>query len=100
MRIMPKNMVHLVKKGVLGAGYDRNFRPSLNDANYVSRFVSRMQTRIDFLTKIREQHLIHADFVDPLVQLRIALDEFLLRDPVVGDFSWTNEELHQLGKHT
>lgn len=99
-RIIPHNMVHLVKKGALGQGYDRTFRPSLNDNAYVARFVSRMQTRIDFLTEIREQHLIHADFVDPLVKVRIALDEFLLRDPVAGDFFWTKEDLQHLGNHT
>lgn len=97
-RIVPGKMVSLVKKGELGGGYDRNFTPNTRDAEYVSRFVSRMQKRIDFLTEIRENNLIHADFVDPLVKVRIALDEFLQRDPIAGDFSWTAEDLQRLAQ--
>lgn len=93
-RIIPGKMVSLIKKGAL-KGYGR-FSPKKNDKDYVERFVGRMQNRIDYLTKIREENLIHADFVDPLVRVRIALDEFLQRDPVVGDFSWTAEDLKRL----
>ncbi|MEW6218501.1 MAG: phosphoenolpyruvate carboxykinase (ATP) [Thermodesulfobacteriota bacterium] len=96
-RIIPGGMMSLVKRGGLGSRYDRSFRPSLDDAGYVARFVSRMQTRIDFLSEVRGQHLLHADFVDPMVTVRIALDEFLLRDPVAGDFSWTAADLDRLG---
>lgn len=97
-RIVPKQMVSLPKKGALGKEYDRLFAPKTSDQDYVARFVERMQARIDFLTRIREQNKLHADFVDPLLQVRIALDEFLKRDPIAGDFSWSREELEKLGK--
>jgi len=96
-RIVPDKMVSLVKQDTLGQKYDRKFRPRLSDPDYVQRFVSRMQTRIDYLTERRESNEIHADFVDPLLRLRIALDEFLQRDPIAGDFSWTAEDLARLG---
>ncbi|MFC1523435.1 phosphoenolpyruvate carboxykinase (ATP) [Thermodesulfobacteriota bacterium] len=95
-RIVPHKMVSLVKQGTL-PGYDSKFRPKTSDSPYVTRFVSRMQKRIDFLTEIRERNQIHADFVDPLIQVRIAVDEFLQRDPIAGDFSWSEEDLQQLG---
>lgn len=98
-RIVPGKMVSLIKKGTLEPSYDRRFAPKTNDPDYVALFVERMQTRIDFLTKIREKNLIHADFVDPLIQMRIALDEFLHRDPVAGDFFWTEEDLQRLAGH-
>ncbi|MDA8163703.1 MAG: phosphoenolpyruvate carboxykinase (ATP) [Desulfobacteraceae bacterium] len=95
-RIIPGKMVSLVKKGVLGESYDKTYSPRISsDPAYVARFVSRMQTRIDFLTNLRQKNLIHADFVDPLVQVRIAWDELLQRDPVAGDFSWTDEDLRK-----
>ncbi len=95
-RIVPGKMVSLVKKGVLEHGYDKKFGPKLSDKDYVARLVSRMQSRIDYLTALREKNKLHADFVDPLVQVRIALDEFLQRDPIAGDFSWTDEDLKKL----
>ncbi|MDH5297509.1 MAG: phosphoenolpyruvate carboxykinase (ATP), partial [Desulfobulbaceae bacterium] len=60
-RIVPRRMMSLIKKGSLGAEYDRKFVPKTGDSEYVARFVSRMQSRIDYLTRIREQNLIHAD---------------------------------------
>jgi len=98
-RIVPGKMMSMIKKGVCGDDYDRKFVPKVKDPAYVARFVNRMQTRIDFLTAIREKNMIHADFVDPLVEVRIALDEFLQRDPIRGDFSWTEEELRKLRQH-
>ncbi len=95
-RIIPGKIISLVRKGELGSGYDSQFRPRTSDTDYVARFVSRLQSRIDFLTKIRDKNQIHADFVDPLVQVRIAVDEFLQRDPVGGDFSWSDEDLLRL----
>lgn len=95
-RIIPGKMFSLVAKGSLGKDYDRKFRPKISDPVYVDKLVSRMQTRIDFLTEIREKNLIHADFVDPLLKVRIAIDEFLQRDPVAGDFSWSVEDLEKL----
>lgn len=93
-RIVPGKMMSLVKRGTLGDSFDKKYTPRISrDPEYVARLVSRMQTRIDYLTNLREKNLIHADFVDPLVQVRIALDEFLQRDPVAGDFSWTREDL-------
>jgi hypothetical protein len=97
-RIVPKQMVSLPKKGSLGKEYDRLFVPKTSDQAYVARFVERMQARIDFLTRIRDRNQLHADFVDPLLQVRIALDEFLRRDPIAGDFSWSREDLERLGK--
>jgi phosphoenolpyruvate carboxykinase (ATP) len=99
-RIVPDKMVSLVKKGALGHDYDRHFVPKISDPEYVKRFVDRMQSRIDYLSEIRNQNRIHADFVDPLIKLRIALDEFLPHDPVAGDFSWNDEELRQLRRPT
>ena len=64
----------------------------------MASFVSRMQSRIDYLTDMRDKTQVHADFVDPLIRVRIALDEFLLRDPIAGDFSSTDEDLNQLGQ--
>ena len=95
-KIVPDKMVSLVKKGRISKEYDKNFTPRISDHEYVTRFVSRMQTRIDFLTNIRGENLLHADFVDPLIQVRIALDEFLKRDPVAGDFSWTEKDIKKL----
>lgn len=97
-RIVPGKMVALVKKGTLEHGYDKKFAPKISDEEYVARFVSRMQSRIDYLTDMRDKNQVHADFVDPLIQVRIALDEFLQRDPIAGDFSWTDEDLKQLGQ--
>lgn len=97
-RIIPKEMVSLPQEGSLGAEYDRLFAPQISDQAYVARFVERMQARIDFLARFRDQNRLHADFVDPLLQVRIALDEFLKRDPIAGDFSWSKEELERLGK--
>jgi phosphoenolpyruvate carboxykinase (ATP) len=97
-RIVPRQMVSLPKKESLGKEYDRLFKPKTSDQAYVARFVERMQARIDFLTRIRDRNQLHADFVDPLLQVRIALDEFLKRDPIAGDFSWSRAELEQLGK--
>jgi len=96
-RIVPKQMVSLLRKGALGNDYNRKFTPKLTEHQYVSRFVERMQKRIDYLTAIRDQNKLHADFVDPLLKLRIALDEFLQRDPIAGDFSWTKDDLEHLG---
>ncbi|MEN8142187.1 MAG: phosphoenolpyruvate carboxykinase (ATP) [Thermodesulfobacteriota bacterium] len=98
-RIVPKKMVGLIKKGTLGKEYNRNFTPKTSDHEYVARFVERMQTRIDFLTELRDQKKLHADFVDPLLKVRIALDEFLQRDPIAGDFSWKKADLDELGKN-
>jgi len=95
-RIVPRRMVSLPRKGAINSEYDNRFRPRTSDHDYVARFVSRMQSRIDYLTKVREQNLIHADFVDPLIEVRIALDEFLRRDPVAGDFSWSEQDLARL----
>jgi len=95
-RIVPGKMVSLLKKGTLNHGYDKKFSPKLSEKEYVARLVSRMQSRIDYLTALREKNKLHADFVDPLVQVRIALDEFLQRDPIAGDFSWTDEDLKKL----
>jgi len=95
-RIVPNKMVSLVKKGELGRDYDRHFVPKIGDPEYVKRFVDRMQLRINYLSEIRNRNLIHADFVDPLIKVRIALDEFLPHDPVAGDFSWSATELRQL----
>ncbi len=95
-RIMPRRMVSLPRKGSFSVEYDNVFRPRTSDHEYVARFVSRMQSRIDYLSKIRQENLIHADFVDPLIEVRIALDEFLRRDPVAGDFSWTELDLARL----
>ena len=89
-------MVSLAKKGGVSKEYDKKFTPKISDQEYVTRFVSRMQTRIDFLTDVRGKNLLHADFVNPLLQIRIALDEFLKRDPVAGDFSWTKTGLKKL----
>ncbi|NTV13760.1 MAG: phosphoenolpyruvate carboxykinase (ATP) [Desulfobulbaceae bacterium] len=97
-QIIPKEMVSLPRAGSLGPEYDQHFAPQPSDPTYVARFVERMQARIDFLSKIRDQNHLHADFVDPLLQVRIALDEFLKRDPIAGDFSWSKEELERLGK--
>lgn len=97
-RIIPGERVALPKRGSLGGEYDHLFAPQTSDQAYVARIVERMQARIDFLTKIRDRNQLHADFVDPLVQVRIALDEFLQRDPIAGDFSWSKEELERLGK--
>jgi phosphoenolpyruvate carboxykinase (ATP) len=97
-KIVPNRMVSLIKRGTLSSDYDRKFIPNLNEEEYVSRLVSRIQSRIDYLTSIREKNEIHADFVDPLVKVRIALDEFLVRDPIVGDFTWTDEDLKKLMK--
>jgi len=97
-QIVPEEMVSLPRTGSLGVAYDQHFAPQPSDQVYVARFVERMQARIDFLSKIRDQNHLHADFVDPLLQVRIALDEFLRRDPVAGDFSWSKEELEKLGK--
>lgn len=97
-RIVPGQMVSLPKKGSLGKEFDRLFAPRTSDQTYVARFVERMQARIDFLTRIRDRNQLHADFVDPLLQVRIALDEFLNRDPIAGDFSWNRQELERLGK--
>ncbi len=97
-RIVPGQMVSLPRKDSLGKEYDRLFKPKTSDQAYVARFVERMQARIDFLTRIRDQNKLHADFVDPLLRVRIALDEFLKRDPIAGDFSWSREELEKLGK--
>ncbi len=97
-RIVPKQMVSLPKKGSLGKEYDRLFRPLTSDQAYVARFVERMQARIDFLTKIRDQNRLHADFVDPLLEVRIALDEFLQHDPIAGDFTWNREDLARLSQ--
>jgi phosphoenolpyruvate carboxykinase (ATP) len=97
-RIVPRQMVSLPRQGSLGKEYDRYFRPKTSDQAYVTRFVERMQARIDFLTRIRDRNQLHADFVDPLLQVRIALDEFLKRDPIAGDFSWSRAELERLGK--
>jgi phosphoenolpyruvate carboxykinase (ATP) len=96
--IVPKKMVSLIKKGTLGKEYDRTFTPETSDHEYVSRFVERMQTRIDFLTELRDKNKLHADFVDPLLKVRIALDEFLQRDPIAGDFSWDKTDLAELGR--
>lgn len=98
-RIIPGRMVSLPRKGSFGGGYDRRFVPKISDPAYVARFVSRMQSRIDFLTATRKQQGIHADFVDPLLRVRIALDEFLQRDPIAGDFSWTDADLARLHEH-
>lgn len=97
-RIIPGQMVSLPRKESLSKEYDHLFSPKTSDQAYVARFVERMQARIDFLTQIRDQNNLHADFVDPLVQVRIALDEFLKRDAIAGDFSWSREELDKLGK--
>ena len=96
-RIIPDKMVSLVKKGTLGGEYTGKFVPKTSDPDYVNRFVSRMQSRIDYLTEMREKNQIHANFVDPLIKVRIALDEFLQRDPIAGDFSWTEEDLQKMG---
>jgi len=98
-RIVPKKMVSLIKKGTLGKEYDRTFTPKTSDHEYVSKFVERMQTRIDFLTELRDKNKLHADFVDPLLKVRIALDEFLQRDPIAGDFSWDRTDLEELGRN-
>ncbi len=95
-RSVPGQGISLTRKGTLGNEYNRLFMPRLKDQAYVAAFVQRLQARIDFLTEIRERNKIHADFVDPLVQMRIALDEFLQRDPVAGDFSWTDTDLLRL----
>jgi len=97
-RIVPRQMVSLPKKESLGKEYDRLFKPKTSDQTYVARFVERMQARIDFLTRFRDQNQLHADFVDPLLQVRIALDEFLQRNPIAGDFSWSRTDLASLGK--
>lgn len=96
-RIVPEKMVSLIKKGTLGNDYNRKFSPKTSDHEYVSRFVERMQTRIDFLTELRDKNELHANFVDPLLKVRIALDEFLQRDPIAGDFSWNEDDLEDLG---
>lgn len=93
-KIIPGKMVSLVKKATI-PGYE-GFAPSTRDPHYVARFVRRMQKRIDYLTALRDRDLLHADFVDPLVQVRIALDEFLQRDPIAGDFTWTEDDLKGL----
>lgn len=98
-RIVPKKMVSLLKKGTLDHEYDRRFSPKTSDHEYVAKFVERMQTRIDFLTELRDQNKLHADFVDPLLKVKIALDKFLQRDPIAGDFSWKKADLEELGKN-
>jgi len=96
-RIVSGQMISLPRKDSLGNEYSRLFTPKKSDPDYVSRFVKRMQARIDFLTAMRDRNELHADFIDPLLTVRIALDEFLRRDPVAGDFSWSKEELARLG---
>ncbi len=97
-RIVPKSMVSLIRAETLDKEYDRKFKPKTSDHDYVSRFVERMQTRIDFLTERRDRKELHADFVDPLVKVRSSLDKFLQRDPIAGDFSWSKEDLDRLGR--
>ena len=90
-------MVLLPKAGVLGDDFDKRFTPDTNDPEYVARFIARRQQQIDHLTDLRESGEIHADFVDPLVIVRMALDKFLRRDPIRGDFHWSSEDLEGLG---